>query len=97
MAGLCCGKNVVSLVLPDNRSCFVLIELLFLSVVRSAASGSVGFCHPGISSQKHTIHTGFCTRHVQLSLKLSGPWISDVLSQIFALLAETVRRLPQSL
>lgn len=46
MAGLCCGKNVMSLVLPDNRSCFVLIELLFFSIVRSAASGSAGFCHP---------------------------------------------------
>ncbi len=31
-------KNGVSLVLPDNRSRFVLIELLLISVVRIAAS-----------------------------------------------------------
>lgn len=42
MSRLWWGKNAVSLVLPDNWSCFVLIELLFFSVAEIAASGSVG-------------------------------------------------------
>lgn len=42
MSRLWWGKNAVSLVLPDNWSCFVLIELLFFSVAEVAASGSIG-------------------------------------------------------
>lgn len=43
MSRLWWGRNAVSLVLPDNWSCFVLIELPFFSVAEIAASGSIGF------------------------------------------------------
>lgn len=57
---LWCGKNGVSLVLPDNWSCFVLIELLFFSVAEIAASGSIcTWCLFCIKSQSTLRVRGF--------------------------------------